>query len=340
MATSHDPVGEPSASGRLALPLVIEPGRGQAEEVAAFVARAREPLLDRLRHHGALLLRGFSGAGLEPLRQVVELLGGEPMEYTDRAAHRTHLARRVYTSADYPPPHEIFLHNESTYAARWPLKLFLHCLQPARAGGCTPIADVRRVLARLRPSTRRAFAARGVLYVRNFGTGLFGPSWQEAFQTTDRSDVDAYCRANGVEPEWLGPDRLRTRQVRPAVIRHPQTAEAVWFNHAAALHVTTLPERARRTVTRLFSEADYPSNTCYGDGTAIEPDVLDEVRAAYRAEAVRFDWRPGDLLVLDNALVAHGRDPFEGPREVVVALAEPMTWERVQAVGPDELDAA
>jgi hypothetical protein len=104
--------------------------------------------------------------------------------------------------------------------------------------------------------------------------------------------------------------------------------------------VTTLPSEARRTLTKLFSEDDYPSNSCYGDGTPIEPDVLDEVRAAYRAEAVRFDWRTGDLLVLDNVLVAHGRDPFEGPREVVVALAEPMTWERADVVGADELDAA
>jgi hypothetical protein len=196
------------------------------------------------------------------------------------------------------------------------------------------------VLARLRPATRRAFAAKGVLYVRNFGNGLFGPSWQDAFQTSDRGEVDSYCRANGVEVEWLRPDRLRTRQVRPALIRHPETREAAWFNHAAALHVSTLPERTRRTLTKLFSEDDYPSNSYLGDGTPIEPDVIDEVRAAYRAEAVRFDWRPGDLLVLDNMLVAHGRDPFEGPREVVVALAEPMRWERADVVGPDELDAA
>jgi alpha-ketoglutarate-dependent taurine dioxygenase len=323
-----------------ALPRGVEPAPGGPSDLARFAADRREALLEELRRHGALLLRGFEGAGLEAMRGVVLALCGEPMEYTDRAAHRTHLAGRVYTSADYPPSHEIFLHNESTYAARWPQKLFLHCLRPAQAGGATPVADVRRVLARLRPSTRRAFAARGVLYVRNFGKGIFGPSWQDAFQTGDRADVDAYCRANGVEATWLGPDRLRTRQVRPALIRHPVTREPVWFNHAAALHVTTLPERARRTVTKLFAEDDYPSQTYYGDGTPIETDVLDEVRAAYRAEAVRFDWRRGDLLLLDNVLVAHGRDPFEGPREVVVALAEPMAWERAELVGPDELDAA
>jgi alpha-ketoglutarate-dependent taurine dioxygenase len=329
----------PLLADRPPLPRTIELGTAP-DEIGGWAARRREELLAELRRHGALLLRGFGAGGLEPMGRVVAALCGEPMEYTDRAAHRTHLAGRIYTAADYPPSHELFLHNESTYAARWPRKLFLHCVRPAQAGGCTPLADVRRVLARLRPSTRRAFAERGVLYVRNFGTGSFGPSWRDAFQTDDRAELDAYLRENGIHAEWVGPDRLRTRQVRPALIRHPETREPVWFNHAAALHVTTLPERVRRTLVRLFSADDYPSNTCYGDGAPIEPDVLDEIRAAYRAETLRFDWRAGDLLVLDNVLVAHGRDPFEGPREVVVALAEPMTWERADVVRANELDAA
>jgi hypothetical protein len=29
------------------------------------------------------------------------------------------------------------------------------------------------------------------------------------------------------------------------------------------------------------------------------------------------------VLLLDNLLAAHGRQPFEGPREVVVAMADP-----------------
>jgi alpha-ketoglutarate-dependent taurine dioxygenase len=37
---------------------------------------------------------------------------------------------------------------------------------------------------------------------------------------------------------------------------------------------------------------------------------------------VRERWQAGDLMVVDNVRTAHGREPFEGPREVVVAMAD------------------
>lgn len=72
--------------------------------------------------------------------------------------------------------------------------------------------------------------------MRNF-RGHVGLSWQTAFQTTSRAQVEAYCRANEIEYEWRGEDWLKTRQVRPAVARHPRTGDMVWFNHLTFFHV-------------------------------------------------------------------------------------------------------
>jgi alpha-ketoglutarate-dependent taurine dioxygenase len=259
------------------------------------------------------------------------------MDYQDRAAHRSIVEGRVYTSADYPPNHELFFHNEATYAKRFPSKLFLHCLTAASTGGETPIADSTEVCARLAPEIVRTFAEKGVCYVRHFGTGAFGPSWQTAFQTEDRDELEAYCRRSGIETEWVDGRQLRTRQIRPAVIRHPVSGRPVWFNHAAALHVSTLPPATRRTILKLFSEADYPCNTYHGDGSTIEPEVLDAIRDAYRSEAATFAWRAGDLLILDNLRVAHGRAPYKGRREVLAVLAEPTDWTEVEVMGVDQL---
>lgn len=325
-------------SSRQSLPFTIDaPPRDEADLVDV-VERDRALLLRRLSDCGAVLLRGFRGDGIGTLAKAAEMLGGPLMAYQDRAAHRTRLEGRVYTSADYPPQHEIFLHNESTYASAWPRKLFLYCGHPAEAGGETPLADVRRVLARIRPETRRAFAARGVEYVRNFGTGIFGPSWQSAYQTEDREEMAAYCRASDISVEWLGPDRVRTRQTRPAILRHPETGELVWFNHAAALHVSTLPKRVHKRIQKLFKEEDFPTNSYYGDGSPIEPDVLDEIRQAYLQEAAPVEWQRGDVLLLDNLLVAHGRSPFRGRREVAVAMSQPMAWSEVNPVATDDVD--
>jgi alpha-ketoglutarate-dependent taurine dioxygenase len=119
---------------------------------------------------------------------------------------------------------------------------------------------------------------------------------------------------------------LTTRQIRPAVARHPRTGEMVWFNHATFFHVSTLASSIRDALLSQFSEEDLPNNTYYGDGGPIEPGVLDELRAAY-AEATRtFTWQTGDLLLLDNMLMAHAREPFTGPRSILVGLAMPASW--------------
>jgi alpha-ketoglutarate-dependent taurine dioxygenase len=118
---------------------------------------------------------------------------------------------------------------------------------------------------------------------------------------------------------------LRTTQVRPAIIRHPQSGEPVWFNHAAFFHVSTLPPETARELLEQFGEEELPNNTYYGDGGAIEPSVLDHLRDLYLEAKVMFPWRRGDLLMLDNILTAHARESYAGPRRIVVALADPFT---------------
>jgi alpha-ketoglutarate-dependent taurine dioxygenase len=90
-----------------------------------------------------------------------------------------------------------------------------------------------------------------------------------------------------------------------------------------------LPPELQRILTSAFEAKDLPNNTYYGDGSAIEPAVLDELRAAYEQEQVTHTWQSGDLLMLDNMLVAHGRTPFSGPRNVVVGMAVLCNWHEV-----------
>ena len=68
-----------------------------------------------------------------------------------------------------------------------------------------------------------------------------------------------------------------------------------------------------------------------GDGADIEPAALDELRAAYDAETVTIPWQEGDIMMLDNMLAAHGREPYTPPRQIVVGMAEP--WSRFGSEG-------
>jgi hypothetical protein len=141
----------------------------------------------------------------------------------------------------------------------------------------------------------------GWMYVRNFGDG-FGLSWQTVFQTEDKSVVEAHCRKNGIQFEWREGDRLRTRRILPAHLIHPKTGDYTWFNHATFFHVTSLDAPLRDSLLEEFKEEDLPTNTYYGDGSRIEPEVLDELRSCYLKEMVSFPWRERDVLLLDNLM--------------------------------------
>ncbi|MBV6623048.1 MAG: TauD/TfdA family dioxygenase [Rivularia sp. (in: Bacteria)] len=311
------------------IPLVIQPAIPNVN-LLEWTTKNQETIQAMLIKHKALLFRGFdinSPTQLDKFIQATSI--GEPISYNDRSSPRHEISGKIYTSTDYPAEQSIFLHNESTYCLTWAQKIYFCCLQPAQQGGETPIADSHKIFERISPQIRDKFIAKQVLYVRNYNDG-FGLPWQNVFQTSDKAVVEEYCRENAIEFEWKKGNRLRTKQIRPAVIQHPITGVNVWFNHAAFFHVTTLEPKIYNALLAEFSEADLPHNTYYGDGSPIEAEVLIEIRAAYAQETVVFPWQAGDILLLDNVQVAHGRKPFKGNRKVIVGMSEPRSYENLK----------
>jgi alpha-ketoglutarate-dependent taurine dioxygenase len=270
---------------------------------------------------GAILFRGFAIAGLSEFEQFVQRITPELLRYEFGSTPRSQLQGRIYTSTEYPAHQHIPLHNEQSYTTEWPLKIWFHCAQAAVEGGSTPIADSRAVYRRIPAAIRERFDARKVMYVRNYGNGLDLP-WQKVFATEDRSAVERFCRQAGITCEWKPDGELRTRQVCQATAAHPQTGEVVWFNQAHLFHVSNLEPAVREGLLAVVPEDELPRHAFYGDGTPIEDSVLDAIRGEYGELAVELPWREGDVMLLDNMLVAHGRAPFRGPRKVLVAMAE------------------
>lgn len=309
------------------LPLLIQPAVANVA-LTDWVSSHHEQIEEDLQRYGGVLFRGFGISSPEAFERLIEAASSAWAEYREPATPRSQVSGNIYTSTDYPPEQSIFLHNENSHCTTWPLKIFFCCLVPAQEGGATPIADCRRVYQRIDPAIRERFEQRGWMYVRNFGSGLGFP-WQKVFQTTERAGVEAYCRANAMQWEWQSGDRLRVSYIRPATALHPRSGEPIWFNHGTFFNASTLEPELRATLLADFSEDELPYNTYYGDGTPIEPAVMAALQAAYDQETVAFPWQQGDVLMLDNMLVAHGRAPFVGPRKVVVGMAE--TYGREQA---------
>lgn len=315
-------VDEPNSEDKEALPLIIRPG--SSISLVEWVDQNRDELNARLLKHGGILFRGFAVESADEFEQTIETLSGKLIDYTYRSTPRTIVSGKIYTSTEYPPHQTIPLHNENSYTRIWPMKIWFFSRICATTGGETPIANSRRVYRHIAPAVRERFERKGVMYVRNYGSGFDLP-WQEVFQTNDKADVEKYCAAAGLEYEWLADDRLRTRQICQAAAAHPVTGEMVWFNQAHLFHVSRLPEEVREAMLTIFAEEDLPRNVYFGDGSAIDSADLDLICAAYEQEKIAFRWQQSDVLLLDNMLTAHARNPFTGQREVVVGMAEPRS---------------
>lgn len=307
------------------LPLVMSPN-GEAGDIAEWVASNRELVETQLVCYGAILFRGFDISTAEAFQQLCRAASTQLLEYNERSSPRTQVSPNVYTSTDYPAEQSIFLHNENSYQQTFPQKIFFFCLTPALTGGETPIANCRNIFQRLSPAVRERFIEKKWMYVRNFGDG-FGLPWQTVFQTESPEVVERECLRKGIKAEWKDDERLRVSTVLPAVVKHPKSGELSWFNHATFFHVTTLEPVLREVLLEEFAEEDLPTNTYYGDGSRIEPAVLEELRDAYRQETIAFPWQAGDVMLLDNMLTAHGRGTYSGPRKILVTMADPVVRE-------------
>jgi alpha-ketoglutarate-dependent taurine dioxygenase len=304
-------------------PLVIE-ARHKQMKLVNWCASNRELIGRKLLKHSGILFRNFDVDGIEEFEKFVAAFDHELIPYHERSTPRTRISGNIYTSTEYSADQSIPLHSESSYTHCWPMKIWFFCVEPATTGGETITADNREVLKRIDAGLRERMTKTSVMYVRNFHPRIDLP-WQEVFETTDRSEVESYCRRNLIGYKWFEGERLQTVQVRQTVARHPQTGEWVWFNQSHLFHISNLPPVVREVLQETLKESEWPRNSYYGNGAPIESEALEQIAAAYRECAVPVDWRRGDVLMLDNMLAAHGRASFTGNRKIVVAMAEPYS---------------
>jgi alpha-ketoglutarate-dependent taurine dioxygenase len=309
-----------------ALPLVLRPGT-EGVDLVEWAASNRAFVEEQLLDHGALLFRGFA---LDPAADFERFAATLcPSLFTDNGEHpRQSLGGKVYTPIFYPHEKKVLWHNENSFNYRWPRKIWFCCVRPAERGGETPVADSRLLYELLPPRVRDGFAERQVMYVRNYGKGP-GLDWRTVFKTDDRAEVERQCRESQMEFEWTGGDGLRTRAVRPAVVRHPQSGRMVWFNQAQHWHTSCLDAATRKALTSVFREEDLPRNCRYGDGGPIADADMEEILSLYQRLEVSFAWQPRDILMVDNLSTAHARNPFEGERKLLVAMGDLLSYGEV-----------
>lgn len=324
----------PSLTTSASLPARAHVPDGASDDPVGWAAAHRDSIEADLHRAGAVLMRGLDVSSADQFRAVCSAICPELRNYTGGDSPRTDVADQVYTSTEYPAHLEVFLHNELSYAGWSPDRLFFCCLVPSETGGETHLADGREILRRLDPAVRHRFESRGITYLQHLWDADdqpgIGKSWQETFETGDRTVVEAYLRESGMEFEWteLG---IRTAATHPAVLEHAATGERCWHNQADQWHRDLAgvkvsfggsgdaPIDARIDPATAGVET-LGNHVTFGDGTEIDVDDLLHVRAVSQSCEAMFTWRAGDVLAIDNVLAMHGRKPFTGERRVIVAM--------------------
>ncbi len=315
-----------SSSPASTLDVDVQPGKPPMLRVDApddaprWAAEHRDALRAAVVQHGSLLVRGLGLRDVAGTEAVFRQLGSLMTE-REAFAPRRRYSNGVYSASTWPPNQHMCMHHELSYALDCPSLMLFACLIAPTAGGETPVADSRAVLHALPGELVERFERVGWLLVRKYNDEI-GASIAEAFGTDDRGAVESYCRNNAIQFEWQPDGALRTWQRRSAVVHHPLTGQQCWFNQIAFLNEWTMDPEVREYLVDIYGKDGLPFNTRFGNGDPIGADVVQLIDEVYEANTRRERWQAGDLMLVDNIRTAHARESFEGPREVVVAMAD------------------
>ncbi len=317
-ATSH------KVANGLELPYIVDIGKLPVDQFVDYLLKNKSNIDEQILTHGAVKFRGVTIDSLDDFQQIVDGVSEKFLNYIDGNSPRTKLTGNVYTSTEYDHTQKITMHNELSYSAQWPSRLYLTCLEPAETQGETLLADSRSILQAMNPDIVAEVERKGIRYIRNLHGGMgMGPSWQDTFETQDKTLLESYCQAYNIQWKWKEDDGLKLIQPSKGIIKHETTGESVWFNQIDQFHPSHLGEELYEIMQSLYeTTADFPMYVEFGDGSPIPEAMVQEILSTIDQLTVAPRWEKNEFLMVDNVLVAHGRNPYTGNRRVLVAMSK------------------
>lgn len=319
------------------MPLVISPTDSNLslESFQQWVESHQNELKSLLSTHGALLLRDFPINDAHAFSIIVKAALGTPMNYKGGEGSRTKVVDGVYTSTEAPPKHQIFLHNELSCTDSPPSYICFYCDTPPQPGsGQTLLGRTETVTQAIkkRPDVWNLFEGQTMKYIsRHPPKGSFfntlnntHKTWQEAFETDDKQEVERICKEKGFEFKWIGDWIEVTRRATATKSPDNHFDFTYWFNQIHLYHLN--PRNCGGWLTYLLASIVYarPSTRQYDiefeDRSSIPRDIVYQIYDTLNENTIKFDWKKQDLLLLDNVKALHGKAPYEGPRRILVSM--------------------
>jgi alpha-ketoglutarate-dependent taurine dioxygenase len=317
------------------LPAVLT--RVAGESLQSLLTEHRESLSAVQRRYGAILLRGFDLSTPEDFRAAADLWFQSGMrDYVGGVSPRGQVMSGVYESTRFPAHLRIPQHNEMSYLPDPPRELAFFCEIEPQHGGETPLADSRTIYDLIPAEIRTVLEEGGISYHRYLNgrrmtlnhrnrhrIAQLHTSWMAAFSTDDPKTVEKVCAESGSTVQWDKEEGAKINNILSAFRRHPDTGEMLWFNQIATFLSSPRSTGLWRWLLYQSAFPDpflRPFHATLGDGRRITIPQLNGIHRAIDDATVRFRWQRGDLLLVDNFLVTHGRMPYRGSRRILVSI--------------------
>lgn len=283
-------------------------------------------LLALFAEEGAVLLRGFGG-GRDGFVGLSERASRGFSTYQGGFFRDRRPVERNETLLTVTASREGFavpLHGEMYYTKNRPAMLWFYCERPPDADGETTLCDGEQLWQRMSDEAKATFTDRRVKYVRHLPDG----AWQEAFQTDDLDVVARHCAAEDTRLSVGDDGGVVTEFLDWAVAVGRSGARDTFVNNVVALYLGELAFRQGTSAAmRKLSGGTFQLTVRMEDGAPVPGRVIKELMGLHRRSTHHHVWHEGDVLLVDNRRMLHGRAAFTGARDIYVRLASASAGE-------------
>ncbi|WP_165485768.1 TauD/TfdA family dioxygenase [Frankia sp. Cppng1_Ct_nod] len=265
---------------------MITPSSSKADFRELFKAGLDE----RLVRAGHILVRGFQPS-VEGFAALVQCYSSRTTLDPARVFHST-AVQKVDSGHD---PIGLHLENGATPFA--PDLLWFYCVKAARSGSRTTICDGRRVWDALSERARTLFTAQPVRYSRKVPAEL----WRR---------LAAFMIGNGRSAEEVSVTDLYAHANDGAHVTFTELSDgSLHYEYQAyAAHPTKWSTRTAWANSILGPSFNYEApDIRFSDGSTLPADIVTEYTALTEAVTEEVQWQDGDIVLIDNSRVMHGR---------------------------------
>ena len=263
---------------------------------------SREHVIEAFERYGTLLFRGFE---LDPVAELSRYTDRYTEKYAyDLVERQSRFEQKMVRNVSLGN-YAIDLHSEASYAAVWPEIIWFYCNAPPTSEGATTLCDGLMLWKKLPAALQKLFLRCPLKYEFSL-------------------PVPITSRAEAGSMEWPFPT--------PGISGQYDKAARVF--HLSVVRFAVHESRLRKVNAMVDLPAfvnylllsgvhkkghNVIKGVSFVDGTPITSTMMEEIAGIAEPLILDVDWRPRDLVMIDNRRYMHGRRfyPAGDPRDIV-----------------------